>query len=145
MEPHRRENAAISLLYVEDDEDTRNLVGSMLTRKFPDLRNFCAENGEAGLKLFREHNPDIVVTDLNMPIMNGVKMAEAIKSLNPETIIIAMTAYHNTLFQLNADEVGIDQYILKPVEYEKAFEVLEECIQRVGLKRKGLLDATPQL
>ena len=64
-------NYPMSLLYVEDDAVTRELVGEIIPRKFPHFSVYTAENGKAGLELYKKYCPEIVVTDINMPIMNG--------------------------------------------------------------------------
>ncbi len=55
----------------------------MIPLKFPDVELYTAENGKAGLDIFHEHAPDIVITDINMPVMDGIKMATEIKAAPP--------------------------------------------------------------
>src|SRR5512140_3203493 len=98
MQQKHKSDAEISILYVEDDPEARELVSSVLARKIRSLRLYTAENGEEGLALFREHRQDIVITDINMPVMDGIRMANEIKTLNPEALIIAVTAYSDTRY-----------------------------------------------
>ena len=69
----------ISVLYVEDETDIRELVRDILVRKYRQLNVEVAANGEAGLELFRELRPDIVITDLSMPLMDGIAMSREIR------------------------------------------------------------------
>ncbi len=129
-------DADILILYVEDDPEAREMVSRVLARKIRTLRLYTAENGAAGLALFKEHRPDIVVTDINMPVMDGIRMGEEIKALDPDALIIAVTAYSDTRSLLNAIEIGINNYVLKPIDYDKLFAAIDKCIETVTLKRR---------
>jgi YesN/AraC family two-component response regulator len=100
-----------TLLYAEDDHDARELVSSMITRKFPELKLLVARDGSTGLELFQEHQPEIVLTDIRMPVMDGLQMAAEIRLLNPETCIIAVTAHSETDHLLTAIEIGFNHYV----------------------------------
>ena len=136
MIPVRKEDYEISILYVEDDPEARELVSRVLARKIRALRLYTAENGAAGLALYREHRPDIVITDINMPVMDGIRMSNEIKSLNPEALIIAVTAYSDTRYLLDAIETGISNYVLKPINYDKLFAAIDKCVEIVTLKQR---------
>jgi two-component system sensor histidine kinase/response regulator len=136
MEPSIHGDLEISILYVEDEAAAREMVGNMLAGKIHGLRLFCAENGESGLAILREYQPDIVVTDIHMPVMDGVRMADAIKSLNPETLIVAVTAFSDSQNLLNAIEIGVNHYVLKPIDYGKLFAAIRKCIEIVRLQRQ---------
>ena len=125
----------ISILYVEDEPEPREMVGRVLALQLRSLRLYTAENGEAGLALYRKHRPDIVITDINMPLMDGIRMGNEIKSLNPEAIIIAVTAHSDTSYLLDAIETGISNYVLKPIDYDKLFEAIAKGIETVRMKR----------
>jgi len=136
MEPAQNETLGISVLYVEDDRDAREITCRMLARKIPALTLYTADNGAAGLALFRAHHPDIVITDIMMPVLDGIGMAAKIKAVDPETLVIAVTAHSDTRYLLKAIEIGISRYVLKPVDYEKLFAALDKCIDIILLKRQ---------
>ena len=125
----------ISLLYVEDEQDAREMLGEIIGRHYPDVRIFVAENGEAGLDSFKRNRPEIVITDINMPVTDGIRMATEIRSLSPATEIIALTAYTNTQHLLQAIEIGISHYILKPISVEQIFNVLDKSIAAIRSER----------
>lgn len=129
-------DAPLSIMYVEDDPVTRALVAQTLPKKFPDFTIRTAENGRLGLQLYREFQPDIVITDVNMPIMNGILMAAEIKAINPDVVIIAVTAYSETNYLLNAIEIGISHYVLKPIDYRKLFEAIEKSSTGIRLRKE---------
>lgn len=123
------------LLYVDDEADARGLLSKIISRKYPDLKLFVAENGTAGLELFREQRPDIVLTDMNMPVMDGIRMAKEIRALDADAVIVAVTAYNDTYYLQNAIEAGIRHYLLKPVISKDLFAVIESTIEEISLKR----------
>lgn len=114
-----------TVLYVEDDADIRDQLAHFLKRRVGTLH--IATNGQEGLDAFQAYHPDIVVTDILMPIMDGLKMAEEIKNLSPPTPIVVTTAFNETKFFLRAIEIGIDRYVIKPVNTDLLAEVLIQC------------------
>ena len=125
----------ISLLYVEDEADARQMVRDMIARKYRNLNLQVAENGAAGLDLFRTMQPEIVITDLSMPVMDGIVLSREIRQLNPETFIIAITAHSDTGYLLSAIDIGINHYILKPIVSLKLFKALDTCIEAIRVRR----------
>jgi len=125
----------ITLLYVEDETDARSMVSKMLLMNYPDLTLFGAENGAVGLELYQAHLPDIVMTDINMPVMDGIRMSREIKAVTPEAVIIAVTAHSDTSYLLNAIEIGIQHYVLKPINYQELFRVIDKILEQIQLKR----------
>jgi Response regulator containing CheY-like receiver domain and AraC-type DNA-binding domain len=89
-----------------------------------------AENGEQGLRTFRQHLPHIVITDISMPQMDGFQLATAIKELQPETVIIATTAHSSAQSFIHSMKNGINHYIQKPVVYRELFAALDTCRKR---------------
>ena len=133
MTPYAQE---ISILCVEDDPITRDLICTMIPVKFPALRLLSAANGRSGLELYKEHRPDIVLTDISMPVMDGIRLAREIRRMNPGANIILITAHSDTHYLLNAIEMGINRYVLKPIDHDKFFEAIEDSVARITLERK---------
>jgi PAS domain S-box-containing protein len=127
--------SGISLLYVEDEADARSMVSKMLSMNYPTLKLYSAENGAIGLDLYRELAPEIVMTDINMPVMDGIRMSREIKAVNADARIIAVTAHSDTSYLLNAIEIGIHHYVLKPINYEELFGVIDKILEQIVLKR----------
>ena len=69
----------MSILYVEDDENTKKMVEFFLEKKVKRL--YSGINGEEGLSLFKQHKPDLIITDINMPLMSGIEMSKRIREL----------------------------------------------------------------
>ncbi len=130
----------ISLLYVEDEATTRERVSRVLVSRGYKL--FIAQDGEKGLAEFREHAPDIVLTDIMMPHLNGLEMAREIRTLVPDVQIACMTAFSDTGNLIEAINIGVDQFVLKPVEFDRLFAALDRCQKMVELqKRQRILEA----
>lgn len=117
---------SLSVLYVEDDPDVREQLAQFLRRRVGRL--YLADNGKAGLEAFHQHRPDIVVSDIRMPLMNGLEMASAIKREHPAAPVVITSAHNDTDYFMQAIDAGIDKYVLKPVNPE----VLTEALQRLG-------------
>jgi signal transduction histidine kinase/DNA-binding response OmpR family regulator/HPt (histidine-containing phosphotransfer) domain-containing protein len=124
----------ISVLYVEDDPAIRLLVKLILERQVETV--YVAENGEMGLALYKEHKPDMVITDVAMPVMDGMRMSREIKALDPKVVIIITTAHDRVDFLLDAIDMGIDQYLVKPVQKEKLQIALSRWAPRILLERQ---------
>lgn len=124
----------ITVLYVEDDAAIRLLTKMLLEKRVEKV--LLAQDGSEGLEFFRQHKPDIVVSDVAMPIMDGMEMARLIKSEYPAVPIILTTAYDRTDFLLNAIELGIDHYILKPVKQDKLYTVIDKVANNILASRQ---------
>jgi DNA-binding response OmpR family regulator len=126
----------ISILYVEDDMDTLELLTTILADKFPDVALYSASNGRMGLELFKEHLPDIVITDINMPELNGVQMTDKIRAIKPDAKIIVLTADDGKATMEYAVGKGfeIDHYILKLIDFRVLFAAIKWCLERLPNK-----------
>jgi YesN/AraC family two-component response regulator len=130
---------SISLLFVEDDEVILELQSSILAVKFPDVILYTAINGSQGLELFKEHSPDIVITDINMSMMCGVQLAENIRAIKPETKIIAITGKSaetnvngKTIMRNSSGEiVEFDHVIVKPIDLFELCGALDQFIGEI--------------
>ena len=125
----------IALLLVEDEIEAREILAKILARNYPSLKLHLAENGAAGLELFRRFRPEIVMTDINMPVMDGIAMTRNIKEIEPETSIIAVTSNSDSSNLLNAIETGIHHYVLKPVNFTELSGVIDKTLEKIALKR----------
>ena len=110
----------VSVLYVEDDIDI-----SESTYEY--LKEFCeniyvAYNGQEGLELYYSKKPDIIVTDIAMPIMNGLEMSEIIREKDHDTPILVNSAFSNVELFTQAINIGINDYILKPTDVDNLIE-----------------------
>jgi PAS domain S-box-containing protein len=128
--------ADISVLCVEDEAAARQLVVLALQQSLPGLRILQANNGQEGLEIFNQHRPPIVLTDIRMPIMNGIDMSKAIRRIAPETRIIATSAHSDTDYLLKAIEIGISQFVMKPLDFKRLLEIVNQSVVTIRLEQK---------
>ena len=120
----------LSLLLVEDEEAILEEFSFFLRHLAPGGL-YVASDGETGLRLYREHRPDIVITDLEMPGKNGMEMIEEIRKIDPAQPVIVSTAYSDSAFLLKAIELQIDHYLLKPIDLERLEKKIEKIARRL--------------
>jgi len=126
----------IKFLVVEDDNEIRGMLCETIQLQYPYAEILSAENGAAGFNLFCEHKPDVVLSDINMPVMNGIQMAKEIRSVNPMALIVILTAHSDASYLLDAIRLGINHYILKPIVHKILFETVDACLAQISLQRQ---------
>jgi len=124
----------LSVLYVEDEATIREQMADLLARRVASVHT--AKDGEEGLAAFLRHKPDIVISDIQMPHMNGLEMAEAIKRVSPSTSVIIATAYKDSDFLLKAISLDIDKFLVKPIGKAQLLETLLECARVLHTERR---------
>jgi len=128
--------SATTLLYVEDDVETQEPVIQIMRLKFPQINLLLAQNGQEGLDLYTKNSPDIVLTDVRMPIIDGIQMARKIKELNKDALIIVLSAANESDHILEAIDIGINNYVLKPLNMERFISALEQCLDKIYLREQ---------
>ncbi len=114
----------LSILFAEDDEQVRRHISRILAPICGEL--YLAENGRVALELFRRHLPDLVLTDIVMPAMSGLELARHIKQERPTVPVITISACNDAEHLLQAINLKIDGYLLKPLNVEQLFFVLQK-------------------
>ena len=136
MEPTQKSPSTLSLLVVEDDDDAMEVLLLMIPLKYPGITIYTAGNGKNGVELFRERMPDIVITDIMMPEMDGFQMAEEIKSIKGDTRFIVFTGCTSKTDLAKSSEIGVSDYIVKPIDFNILFAAIEKCMAEIALKRQ---------
>ena len=118
----------ITILYAEDEKDLREVTHQIL--KGFTKKQYVAQNGQEGLELFKAHENeiDLIITDVNMPVMNGLDMVKEIKKININIPIIVATAFSNKEYLLEAIDIGVDKYVLKPIDIAKLLQVMSQSL-----------------
>lgn len=127
--------ATLTVLLVEDDSVARAHTGQLLRRHCG--RVVLAGNGQEGLEQFQLHQPDLVVTDILMPGLDGLELAAALRARGRMEPIIVVTAFERAEYTLRSLEVGVDGYVLKPIRAEQLEEALRHCARLVRERREG--------
>jgi len=113
----------LTILIVEDENETRKLMQDVMQGEFAKI--VSAQNGDEGLKKFEKYNTDIVVTDIAMPISDGLDMAMQIKEISKDTPVVVLSAHSEKEKLLKAIDVGIDKYVIKPIDMDEFLTTLE--------------------
>ncbi len=123
----------LKVLYVEDDENLRLETTKIIERIFDQVD--VASDGVEGFDAFRQNKYDLVITDIEMPEVNGIEMSRNIRSIDEDTPIVVVSAYSNTDYFMDAIAIGIDYYILKPIKMPRLIDTLFSAVKRVTDKR----------
>jgi len=115
----------ITLLYVEDESSIREEMVEILEDEVSRL--YIAKNGQEGLNLFKEHKADLVITDIRMPVMDGLEMSRAILEINPDMPIIISSAFNDTEYLMESIQLGIHYYLAKPLNLQEVFSTLQKA------------------
>lgn len=107
----------LTVLYAEDDEEMNGQVTHFLRKKCGKV--LSVSNGREAMERFDERRPDMIVSDIMMPEMDGLKFSEIIKRRDPSMPIILTTAFNDSAYLHRAIDVGVDNYVLKPIVLEK--------------------------
>jgi two-component system, sensor histidine kinase and response regulator len=124
----RQDGDTVSLLCVEDDQVARSLLQRVIARKFPAMKIHSAENGKSGLEMFKVFCPDIVLTDIEMPSMNGILMASEIRKINPKTEIMILSGQESARYESDCSTIGINHYLHKPIEFQEVLQAIENSV-----------------
>lgn len=124
---------SLTILYIEDEESIRNSVSSTLSMIFKKV--VSCSNAEDALQSYRQELPDVILSDINLPDMNGIEFSKIIRKENYNIPIILLTAYTNTEILLEATKLKLVNYITKPVVFDElynSFKIAVEDILRNG-------------
>ena len=126
----------LSLLLVEDYEPLRNDMAEVLDDLFKYVA--VASDGSEALSLYHEYyathdkNFDLIVTDIQMPVMNGVELSEAVRDINADQQIIVLSAHTDSDYLLRLINLGIAQFITKPINHEVLMDTLLHISKKIN-------------
>lgn len=120
----------LNILYVEDDENVRKDIHNLLSIIFNNI--LLASNGEEALELFKNNPLDLVITDINMPKMNGIELIKEIKKTNENIPSLIISAHSDKESMINAIKVGIDGFLLKPIQTEHFFDAIKKVTNKAN-------------
>ncbi len=121
----------IRILLVEDEPASADYLASVIRRELPEIELAGAcENGEEALALMRKSRVDIVVTDIAMPVMDGLQLAEAVRAAWPLIPVVIVSGYERFEYAKTALRFGVSDYLLKPVKPSE----LRDCLTQLSLK-----------
>ena len=122
------------VLVVEDDPILRAQLRHMVAKRVTEVRD--APDGAAGLELWWNWMPDLVITDIMMPVMNGMEMSAAIKRANTSAQLIVVTSSAEVEHLRWALDVGVDRYVMKPVDEGLLHDAIGKCLRDLQQNRE---------
>ncbi len=123
----------LSILVVEDDNEVRSIVKELLKLFFREVDE--AENGDEGLKKSLAKRYDIVLSDITMPVMDGFAMIERLKATIEDQKVIILSAHHDVEYLQKAIELGVDGFIVKPIEREQFLRTLVKTAKQIQAEK----------
>lgn len=126
----------LSVLYAEDDPYQKNWFADTMGPRFGELRT--AGNGEEALAIYQERPCDLLITDLVMPGMDGLTLCKAIRGYSLDMPIVITSASLSRTMLVESMNVGVDGYILKPLEMDMVDSVLSQAVSRLFLRRQSI-------
>ena len=113
----------LTLLYIEDDEALKEQFVRFLKPKFKEVLE--AIDGIEALEKYDAHHPDMIVVDINLPKLDGLEVIEHIRKHDKDTPVVVLSAYSDQEKQLKAINLGLSDYLVKPVPRQKLLDFLE--------------------
>ncbi len=126
------EKLNMSLLYVEDDFETNRQLTELFEMKISKV--YSAKDGAEALEIFNNNKIDFIISDFNMPKMNGNQLCQEVKKINPQIPFVLLTAFHDTDLLIDSIEVDVDKFLKKPISSQKLSELLHELYEKVEVK-----------
>lgn len=126
----------LNFLFVEDEETIQKFTSRFLDKIVNKI--FVASNGEEGYNLYLKNQDkiDIIITDIHMPIMNGLDMIEKIREYSKDIPVIITTAYNETDFLKRSVQLNVSSYVIKPIDLEQLLNSLIKTAEPIVLKRQ---------
>lgn len=131
-----KEFNSLKILYVEDEDFIRKNAVSYLNRLFDEVLE--AKDAFEALELIKNKKPDIIMTDIKMPKMNGIDLVRKIRENDKTTQIIILSAFTDTSYLLEAVELGLVKYLIKPIRHEKIMPVFRQCVSIIQNKKTNI-------
>ena len=125
------------VLYVEDDEAISSVMGNILSLLCGTL--YKAKNGIEGLELYHSCKPDLIITDISMPLMSGIDMVKEICSHDKQIPIMVNSAFSDQNYLLDSIYLGINRYTVKPIRHEEFLESLHYLFTQLKERDEALL------
>jgi DNA-binding response OmpR family regulator len=132
-----------TLLYVEDEDLIRRIAISYLRPYF--LEIYEASDGIEALEIYKSKKIDMIMTDIEMPNMNGLTLCKEIRTHDKEIPIIITTAYTSTEYLLEAVSLNLIKYLVKPMEEESLFEAIKLCFEHIETQNPNVIYISKEL
>ena len=116
-----------NILFVEDEKEIRDNYTRYLKRHF--LNVYEAVDGEDGYQIYKDKKPEIMILDINLPKMNGLELLRKIRRTNQSIKVIMLTAYSDTKYLMDAVELKLVKYLVKPITRDDLKSALDIAVE----------------
>ncbi len=124
----------LTVLLVEDESSLSVLLQNAIGNHFAHFE--VAQDGEEGLSKVQSIHPDIVITDITMPHMDGLEMSAILHEQDPSLPIVVLSAYSDKEYLLDAIDIGISKYLIKPFDPDELLDILCALAQKMDKARR---------
>ena len=124
--------SSLKLLYIEDNQEAREATIFILEDFFDSV--VVAVDGKDGIEKFQTQDLDLIITDINMPKMNGLDMIQEIRQIDKDVPILVLSAYNESGFFMDSIKLGVEGYLLKPIDMTQFLGMLEKVTHKLKLK-----------
>jgi two-component system response regulator YesN len=129
----------IKVLIVDDEAPIKRSLSKIIEMEFPQVQIVSmADDGKEALRCLEQHQPDIVISDVRMPEMDGIQLTQEIRSRGLTTEIVIISGYNDYTLLRQAMQHGVSDYLLKPVDPDEVTATLTRVINRLGQREKDL-------
>ncbi len=126
-----------TLLFIEDEKPMRKMAVEFLQDRFKEI--YEASDGIEAYSIYSDKRPDIIITDIQMPRLNGLGLCEKIRKEDDQTPIIILTAYSHTEYLLKATELNLIKYLIKPIKEQALNEAIKKAKEKIESKSKSVV------
>ncbi len=127
-----------TILFVEDDVEIRNTTKEILQAFFKQV--IVASNGAEGYDKYLSQNPDILFTDIKMPVMDGLELVSQIRAKDIKIPIVLFTAYNEQKYLMRAINMQVEGFITKPLKLEEMLEIFSKCTARINSRKPSMIE-----
>jgi len=128
----------LTLLYVEDNRETRENSLMIFEELFKEV--ILAVDGQDGFEKFKNHQVDLIITDINMPLLNGIEMLNKIREIDKNIPTLILSAHSESSLFIDSIKAGVDGYLLKPIDLTQLLSTLEKTASTIQLKKDAALN-----
>ena len=125
-----------SVLIVDDERIEREGIAALLQMGNYNLEILEAVNGKEALTILKEKKPEILLSDIRMPFMDGIELTRQAKIMNPDMAVVIFSGFSDFNYAKEAIRNGVLEYILKPVDFQRLSELVAKTVAEIKEERR---------
>jgi response regulator RpfG family c-di-GMP phosphodiesterase len=126
---------SLNVLLVDDEAQIRELIAKNLKKRCNNV--FIAANGKEALEIFDKNGIDLIVSDIRMPVLDGIELLKAVKSIDREQVTVLFSGSNDTEFLIEAINLGCDKFFTKPIDFAKFLQELELLAKKITAQKQN--------